>query len=197
MSEQEETEEKETSSAAAAPTDEDDDSPDEIEKLKAERDELAALVESLKEERDELTARLKRTAADFENYKKRQAKRQEQLEAAATESLVSRLIDVRDNLKRAIDQETDDIAALREGMKLTLDEFDRVLDAEGVTEISPQPGDAVDPQKHEVMLQVDSDEAPGTIAEVFQSGYALDDKVLRPAQVTVSQTNGENDETEE
>lgn len=195
MSEQEETEDTETPSEAAAPTE--DDSVDELEMLKAERDELATTVEALEEERDDLTTRLKRTAADFENYKKRQAKRREQLEAEATESLVGRLIDVRDNLKRAIDQETTDIDALKEGMKLTLDEFDRVLDAEGVTEISPQPGETVDPQKHEVMLQVDSDEPPGTVAEVFQAGYALGEKVLRPAQVTVSQTIDDDDDNEE
>lgn len=165
--------------------------------LESERDELAARVEELEEERGELTARLKRTAADFENYKKRKQRERERVQAEATEEVVGRLLDVRDNLKRAIDQEADDVDSLREGVKLTLDEFDRVLDAEDVVEIDPDPGTALDPERHEVMLQVDSDEPAGHIAEVYQSGYALGEKVLRPAQVTVSDGSAEADEPEE
>ncbi len=154
--------------------------------LRAERDELAARIDELETERDELESRLKRTAADFENYKKRQAKRREQEEAAATEDLVSRLLDVRDNLARALDQDADDIEQVREGVTLTLNELDRVLDAEGVAQIEPDPGDPVDPVRHEVMLRVDSDQPAGHIADVYQPGYEMAEKVIRSAQVTVS-----------
>lgn len=157
-----------------------------LEALRDERDELTARVEELEAERDELESRLKRTAADFENYKKRQAKRRAQQEAEATEALVTRLIDVRDNLARALEQDTDDADQVLEGVTLTLNELDRVLDAEGVAQIDPDPGDPVDPERHEVMLRVDSDQPADHIADVYQPGYEMGEKVIRSAQVTVS-----------
>jgi molecular chaperone GrpE len=148
-----------------------------IEELEAELDE--------REERiDELESRLKRTQADFQNYKKRAKKRQEQLENRATEDLVTRLLDVRDNLVRALDQDED--AAIRDGVDATLREFDRVLDDEAVSEVAPEPGSEVDPQRHEVMLRVESEQPEDSVAEVYTPGYEMAGKVLRPAQVTVS-----------
>ncbi|MFC7045082.1 nucleotide exchange factor GrpE [Halobacteriaceae archaeon GCM10025711] len=153
---------------------------------------LEADLAAREEEVDELTERLQRTQADFQNYKKRAKKRQEQLEKRATEDLVARLLDVRDNLTRAVTDESGDLEALREGVEMTLDEFDHVLDAEGVSEIEPEPGSEVDPERHEVMLRVDSDEPEDTIAEVYRPGYEMAGKVLRTAQVTVSDgSNGE------
>lgn len=164
-----------------------------IDELESERDALAAQVGKLREERDDLKARLKRTAADFENYKKRQQRQREQLEAAATERLVDRLLDVRDNLNRALDQEADDVEALREGVKLTLAEFDRVLDAEDVSEIDPEPGAPVEPERHEVVLQVESEHPKGHIDEVYQMGYETPENVLRAAKVTVSEGDTDAD----
>ncbi|ESP88756.1 nucleotide exchange factor GrpE [Candidatus Halobonum tyrrellensis] len=133
---------------------------------------------------DELEATLKRTKADFQNYKKRAKKRQEDREARATEDLVSRLTEVRDNLVRALDQEegTD----IRPGVESTLETFDRVFDEENVTPIEPEAGEAVDPQRHEVMMRVDSDRPEGTVVDVYKPGYEMADKVLEAAQVTVS-----------
>ena len=145
-----------------------------------------------REERiDELESRLKRTQADFQNYKKRAKKRQAQMEERATEELVERLLDVRDNLNRALQEESDDVEALREGVKMTLAEFDRVLDAENVREITPDEGSEVDPQRHEVMMRVESDRPEGAIDEVYTPGYEMGERVLRPAQVTVSDGSDE------
>ncbi|PSQ29249.1 nucleotide exchange factor GrpE [Halobacteriales archaeon QS_9_68_17] len=149
-------------------------------------DELEAAVEERDEEVEDLEDRLKRKQADFQNYKKRAKKRQDQIRDRATEDLVERLLDVRDNLKRAVDQDHDDVESIREGVKMTLKEFDRVLDAEDVSEVDPDPGEAVDPQRHEVMVRVESDQPEDTIAEVYKPGYEMSDKVLETAQVTVS-----------
>ncbi|MFC6732110.1 MULTISPECIES: nucleotide exchange factor GrpE [unclassified Haladaptatus] len=157
----------------------------EIESLR----ERAASIDDVQSEREDLEARLKRKQAEFQNYKKRMKKRREQEKQRATEDLVERLIDVRDNLARALEeaQETDaegsDIVG---GVESTLRQFDRILEDENVVEIRPEPGSEVDPQRHEVMLRVDSDQPADTIAEVYQSGYEMADRVLRPAQVTVS-----------
>ncbi|WP_458187377.1 nucleotide exchange factor GrpE [Haladaptatus sp. NG-WS-4] len=171
----------------------------EDESLAAEVEEHVSTVESerreLERQVEDLEARLKRKQADFQNYKKRAKKRQEQLEKRATEDLVTRLIDVRDNLKRAVEEDHENVESLREGVELTLKELDRVFEDENVAEIDPDPGEEVDPQRHEVMLRVESDHPEDTIADVYQPGYEMAEKVLQSAQVTVSDGNG--DESEE
>jgi molecular chaperone GrpE len=155
-----------------------------IETLEAERDEALDRV-------DELEQQLKRTQADFQNYKKRAKKRQESIQERATEDLVERLVPVRDNLQRALDQ--DEGADIRDGVESTLAELDRVLEEENVEPIEPEPGEEVDPHRHEVLMRVDSDQPPETIAESYRPGYEIGDRVLREAQVTVSDGTAEGD----
>ncbi len=150
-------------------------------------EELEAELEEREDRIDDLESRLKRTQADFQNYKKRAKKRQQQVEERATEDLVDRLLGVRDNLKRAVEEESEDVGSLKEGVEMTLSEFDRVLENEDVSEVAPEPGSEVDPQRHEVMLRVESEQPEGTVAEVYTPGYEMAEKVLRPAQVTVSE----------
>ena len=133
---------------------------------------------------EDLESKLKRKTADFQNYKKRMEERREEEKARATEELVERLLDVRDNLVRALDQDED--TDIRGGIEKTLDTFDRVLDAENVVTIEPEAGEEVDPQRHEVLLRVDSDHPEGTVASLQRPGYEMAGKVIRPAQVTVS-----------
>jgi molecular chaperone GrpE len=144
------------------------------------------------EQVEELQSKLARKQADFENFKKRLNRRQEEERERATEDLVTRLLGVRDDLVRALDQEGD--AEIRGGVESTLGELDRVLEDEGVAEIDAEPGTEVDPQRHEVMLRIDSDFPEGAIAEVFRPGYEMGGKVLRPAQVTVSEGLGNGDD---
>lgn len=157
-----------------------------VPELEARVDELEDDVEALREEREELKSKLRRKQADFKNYKERQKRKQEQLKERATEDLVERLVGVRDNLKRALDQDVEDDESIRGGVEMTLKEFDRVLDEENVEEIAPEAGDDVDPQRHEVMVRVDSDLPEGTIAELFNPGYEMAGRVIQAAQVTVS-----------
>jgi molecular chaperone GrpE len=133
---------------------------------------------------EDLESKLKRKQADFQNFKKRMERKQEEQAARATEDLVERLLDVRDNLDRALSQ--DEEADIRPGVEKTLEGFDRVLDAEDVRAIEPEPGTEVDPQRHEVLMRVESDQPAGTVDEVHRPGYEMAEKVLRPAQVTVS-----------
>lgn len=161
-----------------------DDLQDEVETLTAERDRLADEVESLEE-------RVQRVQADFQNYKKRTERRREEEQARATQDVVERLLPVRDNLARALDQDED--SGIREGVEATLDAFDDVLQAEGVEVIEPSPGDTVDPTRHEVVHREDED--ADAIASVYRRGYEMDDRVLRAAQVTVG--SGAEPDTDE
>jgi len=154
------------------------------EELAAEVAELAARADELDSEVSELRSKLKRKQADFQNYKQRTKRKQEQIKDRATEDLVERLVPVRDNLLRALDQEEG--ADIRPGVESTLTELDRVLEDENVSVIEPDSGDAVDPHRHEVMLRVDADQPEGTVVDIYQPGYEMADKVLRPAQITVS-----------
>lgn len=169
--------------------------------LAEERDDLEARlgerneeVEALESEIEDLQTRVKRTQADFQNYKKRAKKRQDQLEERATEDLVTRLVDVRDNLVRALETDHDDVESIREGVEMTLREFDHVLDAENVATVDPEPGTEVDPQRHEVMMRVESDQPADTVAEVYRAGYEMAGKVIRTAQITVSEGSGDEAE---
>jgi molecular chaperone GrpE len=156
---------------------------------------MEAEAETAAEQIEELQSKLARKQADFENFKKRMDRRRAQERERATEDLVTHLLGVRDDLARALDQEGD--AEIRGGVESTLGEFDRVLDDEGVAEIGPEPGTEVDPQRHEVMMRVDSEHPEGAVAEVFRPGYEMGGKVLRPAQVTVSEGEDGSETTDE
>lgn len=160
--------------------------------------ELEAELESLESELETAQERLERTRADFKNYKERAKRRQEEIKDRAAEDLVERLLEVRDNLGRALSDESGTADSLREGVELTRKQFDRVLAEEDVTRIEPEAGGEVDANKHEVMMRVESDEPEDTIASVYRPGYEMGGKILRPAQVTVSDGPDETDsETED
>ena len=145
---------------------------------------LDADLRAERERASELESRLRRKQAEFQNYKKRQKERMAEERERATEDLVERLLDVRDNLSRALS--TDEDADIRGGIESTLAQFDRELDRENVERIEPSVGDAVEPTRHEVLATVPSDQPADAIADVHRPGYEMADKVLRPAQVTVS-----------
>lgn len=155
----------------------------EFETLTAERDSLEEEVEALEE-------RVQRVQADFQNYKKRTERRREEQQARATQDLVERLLPVRDNLSRALDQDQD--SDIRDGVEATLSAFDDILQSEGVEVIQPSPGDSVDPTRHEVVHR--EDEAGEVVASVYRRGYEMEDHVLRPAQVTVGEAGATTEE---
>jgi molecular chaperone GrpE len=166
---------------------EDRDSEDVAAELAGLRDAVSDLEGQLEEreaEIEDLESRLARKQADFQNYKKRQEQKMEDVRARATEDLVTRLLDVRDNLARALEQDED--ADIRGGVESTLQQFDEELDREEVAVIEPEPGEETDPTRHEVLMRVESDQPEGTIEDVHRPGYEMGGKVLRAAQVTVS-----------
>ncbi|WP_363464669.1 nucleotide exchange factor GrpE [Halogeometricum borinquense] len=173
-----------TGDVAARVAEYDDELADEVAALERRVQKLETKLTTKAEEADELTERLKRTQADFQNYKKRAKKRQDQIRETATEDFVERVVTVRDNLLRALDQDED--ADIRPGIESTLEEFDRILADEDVSTIDPEPGEEVDPTRHEVMMRVESDQPEGTVADVYQPGYEMAEKVIREAQITVS-----------
>lgn len=147
---------------------------------------LAALEQELAEAKD----RTLRVAADLENFRKRALKDREEAHHYGHQNLVKDLLPSVDNLERAVDHARkggeESASGLLEGVELVLRELHSVLAKHGVTPIEAL-GQPFDPALHEAMAQVpDGSRPPGTVAEVFQRGYQLRSRLLRPARVVVS-----------
>lgn len=132
-----------------------------------------------------------RLAADFDNFKRRSLKERQDLHNYATENLVKELLPTVDNLERAVghgrkEEYGGEVAGVIEGVELTLRSLLAALEKFGVKAVDPV-GQPFDPQCHEAVRQVPSAEHdPNTVVEVFQKGYLMKDKLLRPALVAVS-----------
>ena len=139
-------------------------------------DELAAA----RKERDEYLDALQRLKAEFDNYRKRVARDQQELAARAHERLVKELVPILDDLERALAHEGD----LDEGIRLIHRQFSEALAKEGLTEV-PTDG-KFDPHTQEALLSQPSEAEEGDVIQVLQKGYRLGDRVLRPARVVIS-----------
>ena len=126
-----------------------------------------------------------RLAAEYDNFRKRTQKERESLYQDAKADPVGKFLPVFDNLQRAMAQETAD-EAYKKGVEMTMQGFQAILDALNVT-VYGAPGEAFDPTFHNAVMHVD-DETLGenTIAEVFQTGFRMGDKVIRHAMVKVA-----------
>lgn len=148
----------------------------------AEEEELSA-EEQLQKELDATNELLKRTAAEYANYRARSAKEKEQTFANAKGTVVAEIIPAVDNLERALGAENTDYEALRKGVEMTLTGLLASLEKLGVESFGA-PGDSFDPQLHNAVMHVE-DEALGenVITDVFQKGYKIGDRIVRAAMV--------------
>ncbi|WP_425310540.1 nucleotide exchange factor GrpE [Falsirhodobacter halotolerans] len=150
-------------------------------------------LEALRAERDDMRDRWMRALADAENARKRADRDRREAENYGGTRLARDLLPVHDNLRRALEAATDEQRAaasgLLEGVELTMRELLNVMDKHGVKAIAPQIGDTFDPQNHEAMFEAP---VPGTkagqIIQVMTEGFMIHDRLLRPAQVGVSST---------
>jgi molecular chaperone GrpE len=148
-------------------------------------------IAQLERERDELKDRLLRTAADFENHRKRSRREIDEAQRAAKESVVREFLPVIDNLERALASVTGqpgstDVTGLAKGVELVLKLFADTLGRFGVKGFVSK-GTPFDPQLHEAIQQVETSEyPPGTVVQEFQKGYLLNDRLVRPAMVVVA-----------
>jgi molecular chaperone GrpE len=153
-----------------------------------EIEELKKKLEEKEKEVGEHHDRLLRVAADFDNYKKRAAREKEEWVKFANEDLIKSILPFVDNLERAVNhsEKTKDIQRLIEGIKMTVQQLLQALNKFGVSPIESL-GKPFDPTLHEAMLVVETDQhEPNQVMEEFQKGYLLNDRLLRPATVSVS-----------
>ena len=157
----------------------------------ADAESLQALKERLtecEERADSHFDRLQRLQADFANYKKRTAKETVESIEYANESLILSILDVVDNLERALNsiQQDHDVDHIKKGIEMILRQSYDVLEKEEVFPIE-SVGTAFDPYLHETIARVKCDSESGIIVEELQRGYRFKSKVIRPCMVKVAE----------
>ncbi|MDA0237198.1 MAG: nucleotide exchange factor GrpE [Proteobacteria bacterium] len=128
-----------------------------------------------------------RATAELDNVRKRA-----QIDVAAAhkyalERFSTELLVVKDSLEAALENDNLTFGATYNGVELTLKQLTKVFESFGINEITPL-GETLDPHKHQAMSAVDSDKATNTILSVFQKGYLLNDRLIRPALVSVAKS---------
>ena len=126
-----------------------------------------------------------RLAADYDNFRKRNAKEKETLYAAGKAEAVEKLLPVYDNLERALNQATND-EAYKKGVEMTMTQLVGILNGLGV-EIFGQIGDVFDPNIHNAVMHTEDENlGENVISQVFQKGFKLGEKIVRFAMVQVA-----------
>lgn len=150
-------------------------------------------LELAEAERDRLKDQLLRTAADFDNFRKRSKKDLELGERRAKEDLIRELLPVFDNLERAVSASkgATDVDAVIEGVEMVLRLFQDTASRLGLERV-PSLGERFDPNVHDAFQQQETTEhPPGTIVAEYQPGYRLGDRLVRPAMVVVAKKPAE------
>ena len=147
-------------------------------------------LEAAKAEIEELKIQMLYKTAEFDNYRKRTLKEKAELILNGGEKAVSAVLPVIDDMERAIENgaKTDDPAVLREGMELIYNKFIKALEGLGVKKIETENAD-FDTDMHEAVAMVPGmgDDKKGKVIDCLQTGYMLNDKVIRHAKVAVGQ----------
>ena len=146
-------------------------------------------LEALRAEVEQLKAQSLLERADLDNQRKRLARELEMARKFANERLLGDLLPVLDSLEAGLANASAD-DPLRAGLELTQRQLLRVAESNGLLEVAPAPGDAFNPEHHQAMSVIDADGvAAGAVAQLFQRGYVLNDRLLRPALVVVARSD--------
>ena len=154
----------------------------------AEQPAAPSAEEILKQQLADANDRNLRLMAEFENFRRRNAKEQLELIETANGKLLEKLSEVQDNFERAFaaENKAKDLEAFEKGMQMIYNQFAKVLTDAGLEQIDPT-GKEFDPNLHEALMQQPSETIPeGHVVTVFQKGYKLKNKILKTAKVIVS-----------
>ncbi|MFZ5965581.1 MAG: nucleotide exchange factor GrpE [Bacillota bacterium] len=152
------------------------------------QEDLKEALQKKQEELDDLNSRLLRMTADFQNFRKRAEKERNDIYQFACEKLIVDLLPILDNLERAANSSKENTAeeSISKGVQMVLQQFTDVLKKNGVEEIAAE-GQAFDPNLHHAVMQEDHPEyESNSVIAVFQKGYSLNGKVIRPCMVKVA-----------
>ena len=127
-----------------------------------------------------------RAKADAENIRRRAQEDVTKAHKFAIEGFAEAMVPVRDSLEMALKVETQTVEAIREGVEMTLKQLSAAFEKNRVLEVMPQAGDKLDPNKHQAVAVVPSEQEANTVVTVLQKGYTIADRLLRPAIVTAA-----------
>ncbi|GAB2654512.1 nucleotide exchange factor GrpE [Arenimonas aestuarii] len=154
--------------------------------VELDTDSLANELEQLRSALGDLREEALRERAELDNQRKRLARDVDQARRFANEKLLSQLLPVLDSLEAGLKAAGDATGPLKDGLELTLRQLLKVGEDNGLAQINPE-GEAFDPEWHQAISQLESPGAePGSVLQVFQKGYALNERLLRPALVVVA-----------
>jgi molecular chaperone GrpE len=149
--------------------------------------------DALKAERDRFREQLMRTAADFDNFRKRTKRDLDEAKQRGRDDLIRELLPVFDNLERAVQSSgvASDVRSVIDGVRMVLKMFEDTCERIGLSRVKTV-GERFDPNAHEALQQVDSAEhAPGTIVAEIAPGYRVGERLVRPAMVVVARKPAE------
>jgi molecular chaperone GrpE len=124
--------------------------------------------------------------AESENIRRRAADDVTKAQKFAVERFSNEMLAVKDSLEAGLSVTTENVESFKSGMELTLKQLSSVFEKFHIVEINPV-GEKLDPHKHQAIGMIPSDQPANTVVSVMQKGYSLNDRVLRPALVMVSQ----------
>ena len=160
----------------------------ELKKEKNNSDEIIELkkqIDTQKIELGETEDRLKRVAAEFDNYKKRSAKEKEMMYNSLLADIISKFLPIVDNLEKALEAKTED-ENYKQGIELVLKQFKDILKSKGVEEIAGV-GETFDPSQHEAVSSIqDPEKGVQEIVQEYRKGYKIGSKVIRHSMVVVA-----------
>ncbi len=150
----------------------------------AEEQPIDPMVAQLQEQLTQVQDQYQRVLAEYANYKRRTDQEKEQLGSFVKAEVLKALLPVIDNLERAV--ESPENGEYKKGVEMVVRQFGETLGTLGLEEI-PAQGQVFDPERHNAVMREDADGVePETVTEVYQKGYALGARVLRPAMVKVA-----------
>lgn len=164
--------------------------PDRSEEIRVEeppRPDLEEKLAAAESRANEMQDAFLRAKAEVENMRRRAQEDIARAHKFAIESFAEALVPVKDSLEMALKVETPSVESLKEGVDMTLKQLTAAFDKGRLLEINPQPGEKLDPMKHQAISMVPAEQEANTIVTVLQKGYMIADRLLRPALVTVSQ----------
>lgn len=158
-----------------------------IEAAPLSRDDLESQWETAQAEIERLQDQLLRSQAELINFRKRVQKERAALATIAQAELLERLVPIIDDFERAVESDAgEDVRTYHAGMEIILRTVQSVLEKLGVERLEPV-GELFDPEFHEAIARAETDEVPeGQIVEVYQPGYRLRERLVRPATVVVA-----------
>jgi molecular chaperone GrpE len=127
-----------------------------------------------------------RAKADGENIRRRAQEDVSKAHKFAIESFAEAMVPVRDSLEMALKVEAPTVESIKEGVEMTLKQLTTAFEKNRLVEVMPQAGDKLDPNKHQAVAVVPSEQDANTVVTVLQKGYMIADRLLRPAIVTAA-----------